>query len=109
MLENRLLHVVARLAVRARTPLRAKQIVDAVGRLLPPLSLGEAMRIAQELEGSGTCLTRALTIAARLPRSEVVIGSDGPTEVAFSAHAWVERDGTVISGSSPARVEITRL
>jgi hypothetical protein len=109
MLENLLLHVVARVAVRARTPLRAKRVVDAVGRLLPPLSLGEAMKAAQELEGSGTCLSRALTIAARLPGSQVVIGSDGRSEGAFQAHAWVERDGTVISATPPARVEIARL
>jgi hypothetical protein len=106
---NRLLHVVARLAVRASTPLRAKRIVDALGGLLPPLSVGEAMRIAQELEGAGTCLSRALTIAARLPRSQVVIGSDGPTESSFAAHAWVERDGTIVSATPPARVEIARL
>jgi hypothetical protein len=111
LFENRLLHLVARVALRAaHAPARAKRIVDAVGRLLPPLTLGEAMVAAQELEGAGgTCLTRALTIAARLPRSDIVIGSDGPTEGSFSAHAWVERDGTVISASPPARVEIARL
>lgn len=108
MLENRVLHAIAKLAVRTAPPLRARRWVDAVGRLLPPLSIGEAMVVAQELGTSGSCLTQALTIAARLPRSEVVIGSDGPTESSFSAHAWVECDGTVISAAPPARAEIAR-
>jgi hypothetical protein len=109
MFETRLLHVVARIALLARSPLQARRIVDKVGRLLPPLSLGEAMRIAQEIEGAGTCLTRALTVAARLPGSEVVIGADGGSKRPFSAHAWVERDGTIVSATTPSRHEIARL
>jgi hypothetical protein len=75
---------------------------------MPPLSLGDALRAAQELEGSGTCLTRALTISARLPGAQVVIGSDGFPHEAFGAHAWVERDGVII-GTDPSRYEIARL
>jgi hypothetical protein len=108
MLVNRALHAIAKLAVRTGSPLRAKRWVSAVGSLLPPLSVGEAMALAVELGTSGSCLTQALTIAARLPRSAVVIGSDGPTETAFSAHAWVECNGTVISAMPPARAELTR-
>jgi hypothetical protein len=108
-IETRALHLVARLALLASTPLRAKRMVDALGRLLPPLSLGEAMRLAQTIEGTGTCLTRALAIAARLPGSEVVIGSDGASGRKFAAHAWVERDGTIVSASMPSRCEIARL
>jgi hypothetical protein len=111
MLATRILHAVAVLAVRTRPPLAAKRIVDALGRALPALSLGDAMRTAQELEGSGTCLTRALAIAARLPGSEVVIGSDGPSRGTrpFGAHAWVEREGTIVSATMPSRFEIARL
>jgi hypothetical protein len=108
MLENRVLHAIAKLAVRAAPPLRARRWVASVARLLPPLSIGEAMAVAQELGTTGSCLTQALTIAARLPRSAVVIGSDGPTETSFSAHAWVECDGTIISAAPPARVELAR-
>jgi hypothetical protein len=105
-----MLHAVAVLAVRTRPPLAAKRIVDALGRALPALPLGDAMRIAQELEGSGTCLTRALAISARLRGSQVVIGSDGPASGgAFGAHAWVERDGTIVSATMPSRHEIARL
>jgi len=108
MIENRVLHAIAKVAVRTGSPLRARRWVSAVGRLLPPLSVGEAMALAVELGTAGSCLTQALTIAARLPRSAVVIGSDGPTESSFSAHAWVECEGTVISAAPPARAEIAR-
>ncbi len=109
MLENRLLHLVARVAVRVSSPLRARQVVADLGGLFPPLTLAEATQVAHRLEGAGTCLSRALTIAARLPGSQVVIGSDGPEAGSFWAHAWVERDGTVVSATPPSRVEITRL
>ena len=109
LLANEILHAIARVAVRVGPPIRAKKIVDAVGRLLPPISLGEAMRTAQELARSGTCLTQALAVAARLPDSEVVIGSEGPGDAGFAAHAWVERDGTVIGAGGASRVELTRL
>jgi len=109
LLTNEILHAIARVAVRVGPPVRAKKIVDAVGRLLPPLSLGEAMRAAQELARSGTCLTQALTIAARLPDAEVVLGSEGPGERGFTAHAWVDRNGTVIGAGGASRIELTRL
>jgi hypothetical protein len=110
MIGTRVLHAIAKLVIRTRPPLVAKRIVDALGRALPVLSLGDAMRIAQELEGSGTCLTRALAISARLPGSQVVIGSDGPsTPGFFGAHAWVEREGTIVSATMPSRFEIARL
>ena len=109
MIADRLLHVVARVAVRTRPPLDAKRIVDAIGRLLPPLSPGNAMRVAQALEGRGTCLTRAIAVASRLPGAEVVLGTDGPRDGDFSAHAWVEYDGTLIGGAPVARHELVRL
>jgi hypothetical protein len=109
MIVDRLLHTVARIAVRARPPLEAKRIVDAVGRLLPPLSLGTSMRVAQELGGRGSCLTRALAVSSRLPGSEVVLGTDGVRDRDFSAHAWVEHDGTLVSGAPAARHEMVRL
>ena len=109
VIETRLLHLVARLAERTQQPLRAKRLVDTLGHLLRPLDSREAMRDARKLEGSGTCLTRALTIAARLPGSEVVIGTNGLPASAFSAHAWVVHNGTMISVGEPAKHEITRL
>jgi hypothetical protein len=106
---NQLLHLVARITLRTVSPERAKRIVDATAQLMPPLSLSDASVLARTLEGSGTCLTRALTVAARLPGSQVVIGSDGPAGPAFAAHAWVERDGQVVGTTTPSRYEIARL
>jgi Transglutaminase-like superfamily len=112
MFANHLLHLVARISLRSQSsPNAAKRIVDAMGRLLPPLSVDEAIRVAYALEGAGTCLTRALTLAARLPGSSVVIGADGPgsAEHRFAAHAWVETGGRVVSATAPSRHEIARL
>ncbi len=67
------------------------------------------MRVAQELEGRGTCLTRALAVASRLPGSEVVLGTDAPGSLDFTAHAWVEHQGTLIAGAPIARHELSRL
>jgi hypothetical protein len=106
---DRFVHLVARVALLTRPPLEAKRWVDAVGRWLPPLSPEGAMRVAQSLEGHGTCLTRALAVAARLPGSEVVLGSDGPARGSFTAHAWVECDGLLIGGLRSARYELARL
>ena len=71
------LHGLARIALRVQSPLGARRTVAAVGgRLRAFLTLDEARAAARGLAGKGTCLSRALsTIAARLPGSEVVIGS----------------------------------
>ncbi len=109
MLENHLLHVFARVAVRAATPLRAMRMVELAGGLLPPLSPLEALRVATELEGRGTCLSRSLAIAARLPFAEVVIGGSLAPGRPFAAHAWVEHEGEAISATHGHLHEIARL
>jgi hypothetical protein len=111
-LENHLLHVVARVALRLTSPLRAKRIVDAAAGLLPPLASDEeAERGARLLEPSGTCLSQALVVAARLPGAVVVIGQGRGTGRRFVGHAWVERAGKPITGAppSPEEYEIARL
>ena len=105
---NQLLHLGARVALRVAAPLRAKRIVDAAGRFLRPLSSEEASRVASQLERRrGTCLSRSLAVAARLPSSEVVIGSAMVPGQPFSAHAWVECDGKAI-GTTLGQREIAR-
>jgi hypothetical protein len=100
MLENHLLNFLARVALKGASPLNAKRLVDVVGGLFPPLSPAEARKVASRLEGHGTCLSRSLALAARVPGAEVVIGRV-PGD-AFWAHAWVERDGNVISPQAEA-------
>jgi hypothetical protein len=109
VIADTVLHIVARLAVRAYPPLTAKRIVDAFGGMLPSLTIDSAARVASRLDGRGTCLTRALAISSRVPGSEVVLGTDGSKDGAFYAHAWVEYRGEIVAGGPRARRELTRL
>ena len=104
---NRVLHLVARVALRAAPPIRAKRAVDLLAAALPPLtSTEDALRAYLALGAAGTCLSRALTIAARFPKSEVVIGlSTAPTPGPFAAHAWVEHGGETIDPRPDQRLE----
>jgi hypothetical protein len=104
-----LLNVVARVALRTRTPLEAKRVVDAIGRRLPPLSTQKARRADQRLVRWGTCLSRSMAIASRLPGAEVVIGVDLAPGSGLAAHAWVERGGEVVSATHGTLREIARL
>lgn len=110
MLTLRLLHVVARIALRMRSPILAKRIIDGAGRLMPPFdTAAEARRAADALEGGGTCLSRALTVAARLRDSEVVIGVHPGMSSPLYAHAWVEFGGSPLRADDPGGREIARL
>lgn len=89
------LHGVARVALRLERPLVAKRIVDRLGARMRPLEdLGEARRAAGWLDTSGTCLSRAITLAARLPNADVVLAITEPgwreRSEGLGAHAWVE-------------------
>ena len=108
-LGTRTLRIVASLALSIFPPLRAKQIVDFVARPLAPLSCPEAICLAQALEGRGTCLSRALAIAARLPGADVVIGIAPPPTKGPFAHAWVEYRGRPLRASDATGVEIARI
>jgi len=107
----RALHFVARAALRLFPPRRAREVVAQAARSLPALdSTDEARRLADALDASGTCLSRALTVSAVLPGSEVVIGVDpGDTRTLLLAHAWVEVGGTPLRASDPRGQEIARL
>jgi hypothetical protein len=122
LLQAKLHHLVARAALSTRPPLQAKRLVDLVGRLLPRVEAAAAGELSAALEGSGTCLTRALTVASRVPGAEVVIaatparvalrGADRISEggPALYAHAWVEIHGVSVGERPPSAVnEIARL
>src|SRR5690242_16575142 len=100
MLRLHLLNTLAWVALFARPPLEAKRVVDAAGRLLLALpNAGRAIEAANRLEPYGTCLSRALAIAACLPSAEVVIGVRPGVHAPVNAHAWIEL------GGSPLRPE----
>jgi hypothetical protein len=88
------LHCLARVALRVRPPLQAKEWVDRAGGHLPSLrGVGGARAAVEALFPWGSCLTRAVTIAALLPGAEVVIGMDRWNSARATAHAWLEISG----------------
>jgi hypothetical protein len=109
----RALHGVARVALHVLAPARAKRLLDRLGRRLPACDTPDQLRAGERLlEGRGTCLTRALALAARAPSAQVVIAVDPRRSAALHAHAWVELAGLSF-GEDDARArgasEIARL
>jgi hypothetical protein len=107
-------HLVARIALRTTGPLHAKAFADWVGGHLSLPNGVEMARVAvRELFPSGSCLSRALAVAATVRGAEVVIGVDTWTTAGLSAHAWVEVEGiavdTDLCGSMPLPDELARL
>lgn len=96
----RALHTAARVAFCLLPPLRAKAVVDRLGRSLPSLEgVDDARWAVAALWPRGSCLTRAVTVAATAPGAEVVIGVDHSRVTATSAHAWLELGGVPINTS----------
>jgi hypothetical protein len=96
------LHWLARVALRVRSPLEAKAVVDRIARRFPPLDGVEGARAAmRQLFPAGSCLSRALTIAAMLPGTEVVLGVDPWRAARVTGHAWLEIDSVRID-TNPA-------
>jgi hypothetical protein len=94
------LHWIARVALRVQPPLRAKATVDRIaGGLRPLRGVVEAHQAAQVLGAAGSCLSRAVAIASRLPGAHVVIGVDRWRSVRTRTHAWVEVAGAPIGPS----------
>jgi hypothetical protein len=104
---DRLLHVAARIAIRVWPPLEAKRRLHALGSLLGPVDLDEAESALGRLRG-GSCLSRALATASRIPGSEVVIGTRRTPGLPLRAHAWIEVKGRCI-GLTDATTELARL
>lgn len=90
MLLSHAVHAVAIVALRCTSPRRAVRIVGRLGRLLPPLSQDEAVRVGRRLR-FGTCLSRSVAICTRVRGATVAVGVEPRPE--FSAHAWVEVEG----------------
>jgi hypothetical protein len=101
--------LMARVLLRVTAPDRAHRVLRSVGRLLPARTDSEEVRrAALALRGPGSCLSRSLAIAARAPRSEVVIGV-APKGSGLDAHAWIEIDRKPLSPTDPLGEEIARL
>jgi hypothetical protein len=100
------LHLLIRVALRVVSPMRVRHFAERVGSLMPRLSREEARRVGRKLGSRGTCLSRALTVAARVPGAEVVIA--GTQDRPFKAHAWVEYAGESLTDPAELGLEIAR-
>jgi hypothetical protein len=110
VIADELLNLAARLLLRGCSPLTAHAVLMRIGRALPQrLARDDVRRAARELEGRGSCLSRAMAIAARAPFADVVIGVRPEGGGDLFAHAWIEMDGEPLDPSHPAGREIARL
>jgi hypothetical protein len=107
------LHLLTRVALRLRPPLEAKALVDRIAQHMPRLRGADGARAAVcALRHSGSCLSRAVAIAAATPGADVVIGVDMWSSAQLAAHAWVEVDGECVDtslGGRPLPTELARL
>lgn len=107
---NLVLLVLARGLLRAARPLQAHAVMVRLGAWLPALHTPEDARLAaRSLGRHGSCLSRALAVAARAPTADVVIGVEPRGAAPLFAHAWVEMDGAPIDPTDVAGVIIARL
>lgn len=104
------LHALARLLLRLSSPQRAHGVLMSVGGLLHPHGDVFALLCAGErISRSGTCLSRALAVAARAPQVEVVIGVSQRRGERLRAHAWLEVSGEPLDRSDIPWAEIARI
>ena len=96
LLSTHALHLGARLVLRFLRPRVAITVVRQCGARLRPLDEGRSLLAARSLRRCGTCLSRSVTVASRLPGSEVAIGV-GRDDNGVFAHAWVEVGGRPLS------------
>lgn len=107
---DELLHVFARVVLRLCSPKRAFAIVRTVGGFLPPhIGRTNVLRAGARIRHRGTCLSRALTVAARAPGAELVIGVAPLAADSVFAHAWLELEGEPVDPTDVAGSEIARL
>jgi Transglutaminase-like superfamily len=105
-----LLNLAARVLLRVYTPSTVHLLMTNVGRLLPKRDTAAEVRAAAaRLRPRGTCLTRALALAARSPHADVIIGVKPNGRKGIDAHAWIEVDGMPLHSSDPSGEEIARL
>ena len=99
--EARAIHLMVRAALRVTSAPRALRYVSRLARRLRPLEdLQEVRGFDRALGRSGSCLSRAIAVAARVQGAEVVIGVDPWGSSTTRAHAWVELDGTRVDSGS---------
>ena len=99
------------LAVKVAKLDHARAVACFGARIVPTLDLQSARILFDELRSVGTCLSRSLTIASRLPGAEVAFGFDPARAPNFHPHAWVmlEGDPLVPSDACPTTLTTVRV
>ncbi len=107
---DRALILLARSLLRVCSPGHALVAMRVLAGALPSLRTPrEVRRVAHELRGRGTCLSRSLAIAARSPDARIVIGVEPRRSEPLFAHAWLEMDGHAVDPAEPRGEIIARL
>lgn len=110
MTADEILHGFVRVVLRYCSPRRAYAIVTELGALLPQhRDRTHVLRAGARIRRTGTCLSRALTLAARAPSAELVIAVAPRAGQKLFAHAWLEFAGVPIDPSEVAGSEIARI
>jgi len=101
------------LVLRLMSPSSAKAWAERLARFCRPIcGVDEAYQMAKRLGGRGTCLSRSLTLLARCPGAQMVIGVNRPvlhpssgagsSRRSLAAHAWVEFRGVSLDIAGPS-------
>lgn len=108
---DELLHILARVLLRVCAPSRACLILGWTAALLPKRETRSDVRHAalRVRRTGGTCLSRAMTVAARSIDAEVIIGVMPAGPAPFFAHAWLEIARQPIDASDVMGHEIARV
>lgn len=101
------LHAAAVVALWSKSPLEAKRIVQRLaarlGKRAEP-SESAAIEAVRTLQRGGTCLTRAIAVAAWMPGTEIVIGVRRDASEKITSHAWLQmgerplEDAAIVGG-----------
>jgi len=104
------LHLLARVLLRVCSLPNTYTTLIRLGALFPPhRDRNRLLRASDRVRGRGTCLTRALAVAARAPAADVVIGIPPREDDRFVAHAWLELGGEPVDPAEVTGPEIARL
>lgn len=111
MLSLHALNLAALVALTCLKPRDARSLVERLGKAMPDrLDRSDAAEAVVRLKPLGTCLSRSLAIASRLPEAQVVIGVRKEGLLGdVRAHAWVEHLGRPLVASEVVGEELARL
>jgi hypothetical protein len=95
------------LAVKVAKLEHAKLVARIGARVVPELDMHSARILFEELRPVGTCLSRSLAIASRLPGAEVAFGFDPARAPNFRPHAWVVVAGEALVAADACPTTLT--